>query len=160
MVRTLVEMALGPLGIQILDAYLAHSLVINSLVLAYGFVVFASWRNLVGIRRRLVGSMISQLRASGGPDEDLKLSHVLSRTTIPWETAMESVRFPWVARQMELWPKRASLSEVQSLLDRNVLAADVIEELTGKRPKDEKKLEAKAAARAKRKSKPGRRTKR
>jgi len=160
MVRALVEMALGQLGVQVLDFYLAHSLVINGLVLAYGFVVFASWRNLVGIRKRLVGSMIHQVKESGGQYEDLKVSHVLSRTSIPWQSAIQGMRFPWVARQMELWPRRATLNHVQSMLGKDVLAADVIEELTGKRPKDEKKLEAKAAAQARKKAKPNRRSKR
>lgn len=149
MVRALVDMALGPLGIKVLEFYTAHSLIINSVVLAYGLVVFASWRNLVGIRKHLVGSMIGQLRASGRTEDGLKVSHVLTRTTIPWQQAMTGVRFPWVARQMELWPKRATLSNVQSMLARDVLAADVIEALTGTRPIDEKRAEAREARRAK-----------
>jgi hypothetical protein len=149
MVRALIEMALGPLGIQVLDFYLSHSLIPNSVVLAYGIFIFASWRNLAGIRMRLVSSMIGQLRAAGHLDADMKPSRVLDRTTIPWEQAIEHLRFPWVARQMGLWPKRATLHNVQSLLDQEVLAADVIEQLTGIRPKDEKKVQARAARSAK-----------
>lgn len=149
MVRALVDMALGPLGIKVLEFYTAHSLIINTVVFAYGLVVFASWRNLVGIRKQLVGSMIGQLKASGRTEDSLKVSHVLTRTTIPWQQAMTGVRFPWVARQMELWPKRATLDNVQDMLARDVLAADVIEELTGTRPIDEKRAEARAARRAK-----------
>lgn len=150
MVRALVYMILGPLGIRVLEYYQANSLVINSVVLAYGVLIFISWRNLAGIRKRLVADMVRQLRQAGHTEAGMRASQVIKWTEIAWEESLRGVRFPLVARQTELWPKRVSLAAVQQMLDPKVLAADAIETLTGKRPKREDKP---ASRRAKSKAK-------
>ncbi|HEC24305.1 MAG TPA: hypothetical protein ENI95_15460 [Chloroflexi bacterium] len=129
MVRALVESFLGPIGVQILYFYEEHSLFINSIVLIYGFVMVFSWVNLSGIRKRLIGAMVDQMREHPDIHAGAKIKRVLREIEIPWESVIDERRYPFVAPQMALWPRRKSVEVVKALLSPEELAAEALEEL-------------------------------
>lgn len=120
---------MGPIFGVIFDFYAAHALLFNSIVILYGFVIVLSWNNLVSIRRRLVLALVDQLRAApdqlAGADPD----RVLESVTIPWEEAVSAARFPLVARQTALYPRRKSIEAVQALLPAETLVKESLEML-------------------------------
>ena len=98
----------------------AHALWINIVVIIYGFVIVLSWNNLLGIRRRLVQDLIDQVRRAPAGTADLSLI----AATLMWDEAVAASRFPLVARQNALWPRRTSVEAVRALLPVEALMAD------------------------------------
>lgn len=124
MVRTLIKMALGPYGRAVLAFYEAHSLVINLLVVAYGLLVFACWRNLMSIRDGLVVSMVEGLEAANFEIRDLAPGDILAKLPVDWEGAAKDARLPWVAGRLALWPRRVAPDTLKALIDEE----DLVEE--------------------------------
>ncbi len=138
MVRALIEGMLGPLGTQVLLFYEANSLPINLIVVSYGLVMVLAWSNLVNIRKRLLKSMLAQMLDQPGIDASAKLKRILREIDIPWESAIGQSWYPFVARQMAFWPRRASVETIQALLPAEELATqalELLEELTNPTPK-------------------------
>lgn len=111
---------LGPWFGWLYDLYDAHALWINIVVIIYGFVIVLSWNNLLGIRRRLVQDLIDQVRRAPAGTADLSLI----AATLMWDEAVAASRFPLVARQNALWPRRTSVEAVRALLPVEALMAD------------------------------------
>ena len=110
---------LGPWFGWLYDLYDAHALWINIVVIIYGFVIVLSWNNLLGIRRRLVQDLIDQVRRAPAGTADLSLI----AATLMWDEAVAASRFPLVARQNALWPRRTSVEAVRALLPVEALMA-------------------------------------
>lgn len=126
MVRAFIESMLGTYGVRVLNFYETNSLYINSVVVIYGMVIVLSWTNLVNIRKALVYEMVMQMKEHPKINRKSKIKQVLQEISIPWETTLAKVRFPFVARQASLWPKRLNLENVQSLLPVEELAEQAI----------------------------------
>ncbi len=116
MIRGVIEAMLGEVGRSVLAFYEAHALTLSLLILAYGLLMYLSWANLVRIYRYLVVAAAQALgqapgRAAGdGPGLPL-----------PWQAAVDSVRFPLVARRAGLWPMRKSVRAAQAIIDEREL---------------------------------------
>ena len=133
MVRGIVEAVLGPYGVQILKLYEANSLWVNSLVVAYGLAIVLSWANLKHIRARLLAALIDQLESLPRLDPAAQPAKLLRRVSIPWAEAVRQARFPFVAQQSALWPRRASPESVQALLPPEDLVHDALKALAARR---------------------------
>lgn len=130
MVRAIIESFLGPAFVSVLHFYEANSLAINLVVVAYGITMVAAWTNVVRIRRWLVATMIrSVLDETEGetPNTSLRL---LRNAPIAWEEAVAQARYPLVARQGGLWPKRISVTHLQALIPESDLRDEAHELLT------------------------------
>jgi hypothetical protein len=114
---------MGQSGMALLRVYEANSLWINLLVLVYGAWVVVSWVNLKKIRTVLIRALMRQMadQADLPAGEGLKTPYV-----IPWEEAISQVRFPFVAQQSALLPRRLTVQAVQSMLPADDLKADAL----------------------------------
>lgn len=112
---------MGPWFGPLFDFYEANALWLNLIVIAYGFVIVLAWSNLVRIRRYLVRDLITQMRrtpdrfAGSGPEH------------MAWAEAVAATRFPLVAHQSALWPRRTSIESVQALLSVEALVFEARE---------------------------------
>jgi hypothetical protein len=146
MLRAFIENLMGQFGTALLNLYSQYSLWINSLVVLYGAWIILSWVNLKNIRSRLIQELASQLRSQGvtGPSSQAASTEgakgsgsrkSLPRLEIPWEGVVREARFPFIAHQTALWPKRLSIETVQALLPEEELLEDALRSLapTGER---------------------------
>jgi hypothetical protein len=138
MIYALIETYLGPIGAAALHFYQTNALPINSVVVLYGLVIVLSWTNLVSIRKRLVGSIAAQILQNPDLHAGSKAKRVLKEVSIPWQEAIDDVRFPLVARQSAFWPKRKSIEAVQTLLPAEDLAEQALELLAKQPPSTSK----------------------
>lgn len=118
--RDFLVSVMGPWFGWLYDAYEAHALWINLAVIAYGLVIVLAWNNLMSIRQYLVQDLVDQLRRTSleGPE----LATFVE--SIAWEGAVRATRFPLVARQNALWPRRTSVEAVQAMLPAEALVAE------------------------------------
>jgi hypothetical protein len=126
MLRTILEGMLGGWGMGLLNFYEAHSLAINLVVVAYGIFLVLSWVNLKNIRRSLIVSMVAQLRSRPELNPDTPIDKELKSLTIPWDSAVSQVRFPFVAKQNDLLPHRLSAEAVRTMLPADRLTKDAL----------------------------------
>lgn len=126
MIRAFIESILGTWGVSVLNFYETNSLYINSVVVIYGMFIVLSWTNLVNIRKALVYEMVMQMKEHPKINRKSKVKQVLQEISIPWEATIAKVRFPFVAQQASLWPKRLNLENVRSLLNDEELAEQAI----------------------------------
>jgi hypothetical protein len=108
--QSLLEGLIGDWGTVALRFYLANSQWINLLVLAYGAWIGLSWVNLKRIRRQIIAALAEQIRGQTGSADPQAID-------IPWEAALRPAsRFPFIAQQSDLLPRRLTLPAVQSML--------------------------------------------
>lgn len=98
----------GLWGEPLLNLYIANSRWINALVLAYGVFLLISWWNLRRIRDYLREAIATQVADC----DDLDAGSV----EIPWEQAIQISRFPWIAAEWGLLPRRTSVTALQELM--------------------------------------------
>jgi len=140
MVRAIIESFMGPTFVRVMRFYEANSLIINSVVLLYGLVIFLSWASLVNIRKRLIAAMVHQMQQHPDFHPKTKAKRVLREIEIPWEAVVGQMKYPFVAQQAALWPRRRTVEAVKELLPAEDLAAaalDVFKQLSGDKPTDE-----------------------
>jgi hypothetical protein len=134
MIRGLVESLLGEAGRTVLRFYESHALILGLIIVAYGVLMYLAWTNLVRIYRYLVVAAAAELgqereRRSGGSKKAGKLP------PLPWQAAVDSVRFPLVARQAGLLPIRKSVHAVQSIIDERELLQHALAVANGADPR-------------------------
>jgi hypothetical protein len=123
MIRAILESMMGSWGKGLMDFYDANSLWINILVLLYGAWIVLSWINLKRIRSELIVSLAQQLSKKPNLKTEPLTSEDLARLKVPWEDAVRRARYPFVAYQTALVPRRLSVEAVKSML--------TVEDLTG-----------------------------
>ena len=121
---------MGPIFGVIYDFYAAHSLIFNSIVIVYGFVIILSRNNLNSIRYRLVQALVEQLRAAPDKLAEAGPERILKEVTLPWEEAVSAARFPLVAKQTALYPRRKSIEAAQALLPAETLVKESLDVLS------------------------------
>lgn len=131
MVRAFIEMLLGEWGRQLLYFYEANACMINSVVLAYGVLMFLSWTNLVRTYRYLIVEMAKQVHTSMDLNRKSTNKKVRDSVTIPWEKAVEISPFPYIGRMSGVLPKRMTVENLQAMLDEKDLADKAISALKG-----------------------------
>jgi hypothetical protein len=140
MLRAFIENFMGQFGTTLFNLYAEYSLWINILVVLYGAWIVLSWVNLKNIRSRLIQELAGQLRsqgvtgssnlsasAEGAKGSGSRMSQ--RRLDIPWEGVVREARFPFIAHQGALWPKRLSLETVRALLPEEELLEDALQTL-------------------------------
>ncbi len=132
MIRVILESTLGRWGTAVLNFYYAYSLYINLVIVLYGAVVVYSWINLKNIRRRLVTAIFDQLKRMPDLKPDSAPKWILGRIAIPWESATQETRFPFVAQQTAFWPRRVSSEVLKALLPAEDMAAEALKAVVSK----------------------------
>jgi hypothetical protein len=127
MFRAIIESVLGEWGRATLYFYDEYSLWINLVVVIYGMWVVLSWVNLKNIRKPLISSIADQLRSRPEITSNSLSKKQLKSLVIPWESAVQQSRFPYVARQNAIVPRRMTVTEVQALLPIADLVAEARE---------------------------------
>ncbi len=134
MIRGLIETTLGQAGRAVLQFYEQHALVLGLIIVAYGILMFLSWQNLVHIYRFLVGMAAATLMDAGEsstsprPDggkrrrgDGQPTRERTSRPELPWQAAVDSVRFPFVSARAGLRPLRKTVAAAKSIIDEREL---------------------------------------
>ena len=134
MIRGLVESMLGAVGRSVLVFYEAHVVILSLVIIAYGVLMFLAWMNLVRIYRYLVVFAAAEIDPErkptpGGAKRTAKLP------TLPWQAAVDSVRFPLVSRRAGLLPMRKRVPAVQSIIDEHELLQHALAVADGADPR-------------------------
>ncbi len=135
MVRGIVESVLGPVGVRILHFYEANSLSINLIVLAYGFVMLASWTTLIRIYQYMVVSVARQIHLHPNLNRKSSIKKIRETITIPWQEAVNAAPFPLIASQIALLPVPKSARAIQKVVDEQELVSHALEVLKGANPR-------------------------
>lgn len=133
MVGPFIEAIMGDIGRAILYFYRDNSLIINVIVLIYGVFMFSSWTNLLRIYRFMIVEMAKEAHTSDELNRKKSNKKIREIIGVPWEKAVETSPFPYVARMGALIPKRKTVENLQELLDEKDLADNVLKALQGAR---------------------------
>lgn len=122
MIDGFIRGTLGPLGVTVLDFYIANSIWINGLVLLYALLVVLARRSfdlsrqsLIAFLQRSHGQQFDQ----GNPRSILK---ALKKISIPWDQAVGSSSFPFLASPGSIWIYPRNPATLQKLLPLEKLA--------------------------------------
>ncbi len=86
---------LGEFGRAVLDFYLANSLIINAIILAYGFLVFVGHRNYYFALKVIMKEI-----GLGSRSDFEKKKQKISKSTIKkieWENVNKSIKLPFIS---------------------------------------------------------------
>jgi hypothetical protein len=109
----------GVWGPVLLDIYFQYAGWINTIVVAYGFLLLLSWRNLSRMSDYLVDQILEQAKVMKDRKEnggEQKVVH-LSDFSLSWEQAFASSNFPFIANQTGILIRRSSLENVRTLIE-------------------------------------------
>lgn len=135
MVGPFLEAFMGDLYRSILYFYQDNSLILSSIILAYGLFMFAAWNNLLRIYRFLIVEMAKDAHTSEELNRKKSNKKIRKIIGVPWEKAVEASPFPFIARIGALVPKRKTVENLQLLFDEKELADNVLKALQGARIK-------------------------
>jgi hypothetical protein len=131
MVGPFIEAILGDVGRTILYFYQDNSLVINVIILMYGGFMFYSWNNLLRIYRFLIVEMAKGAHTSDELNRKKSNKKIRKIIGIPWEKAIETSPFPYIARMGALIPRKKTVENLQLLFDEKDLADKALKALQG-----------------------------
>ena len=107
MLKTMVALMLGQWGMKVLNYYLQHDAIINSIVFLYGVYLVSAHYNY----RKISEKIFAQLPKPG------KKKNSRSKIEIDIAKAISSGRnFPYVAGNISLFPKKVSVEAVKGYL--------------------------------------------
>jgi hypothetical protein len=109
----------GVWGPILLNIYFQYAGWINTIVVAYGFLLLLSWRNLSRICDYLVDQILEQakeIKDRKGSRGEQKIVY-LSDFSLSWDQAFASSNFPFIAKQTGILIRRSSLENVHTLID-------------------------------------------
>lgn len=137
MIRGVVEGMLGEAGRFVLRLYEQNALLLGLIIVAYGILMFLAWQNLIHIYRFLVQAAAASLAIEPekpAAPEDAKrhrrgvsggqargAARRAAAVDLPWQAAVDSVRFPFVSPRAGLWPHRKSVLAVKKIVDEREL---------------------------------------
>jgi hypothetical protein len=131
MVRPFIEMLLGEVGRQILFFYEANALVINTVVLTYGLLMYAAWINLLRIYRFMVVDIAKQIHLNEKLNRKSTVKRAQDNINFPWEVAVKHSPLPIIGRIAGLIPKRKTIENLKYYFDEKELVADAIAVMKG-----------------------------
>lgn len=131
MLRPMIEVMLGEFGRQLLYFYEANQLILNLIVLSYGFIMFFSWSTLIRIYRHMVLLIAKQIEEIPDLGKKSKVSKIRKNVTMPWQEAVDGAWFPLVANNGGLIPTRKSVPTIQRLFDEEELIRHALEVING-----------------------------
>ncbi len=102
MLRTLVAMMLGPIGMKLLEFYIEHSILINSIAMLYGILLTISHINY----KRILDQVLLRIRESKNGKIDLEDADL-------WASSIEEVSFfPFISGVYNLIPKKTNVDTI------------------------------------------------
>jgi hypothetical protein len=131
MIGPFIEAMLGDVGRAILYFYRDHALVINIIVLTYGLFMYAAWMNLLRIYRFLIVEIAKAAHTSEDLNRKKSNKKIRKVIGVPWEKAVETSPYPFIARLGALIPKRKTVGNLQQLLNEKDLADKALQALQG-----------------------------
>jgi hypothetical protein len=131
MVGPFIEALMGDVGRAILYFYQDNALVINTVILLYGVFMFYCWNNLLRIYRFLIVEMAKEAHTSEELNRKKSNKKIRDIIGVPWEKAIETSPFPYVARIGALLPKKKTVENLQTYFDEKELADQVLKALQG-----------------------------
>lgn len=131
MVGPFIEALMGDVGRAILYFYQDYALPINTIILIYGVFMFYSWNNLLRIYRFLIVEMAKGAHTSDELNRKKSNKKIRKIIGVPWEKAVETSPFPYIARIGALVPKRKTVENLQLLFDEKDLADKTLKALQG-----------------------------
>jgi len=131
MVREFIEAILGEFGRQILYFYEANACLINSIVLTYGVIMFASWMNLIRIYRFMILEIAKGIHTSDDLNRKKTNKKIRDTIEIPWEKAVEQSPFPLIGNMGGLIPKRKTVKNLKLYFDEKDLVDKAMNALKG-----------------------------
>ncbi|MFV1948753.1 MAG: hypothetical protein ACC633_02340 [Anaerolineales bacterium] len=131
MVGPFIEAMMGDIGRAILYFYQDNSLIINVIVLTYGLFMFAAWNNLVRIYRFLIVEMARAAHTSEELNRKKSNKKIRKIIGVPWEKAIETSPFPFIARIGAMVPKRKTVENLQLFFDEKDLADKALKAIQG-----------------------------
>ena len=131
MIRPMIEALLGEFGRQLLYFYEAHQLILNIIVLIYGFIMFMSWSTLIRIYRHIVLLIVKQIKENPNLGKKSKVVTIRKNIDIPWQEAVDAARFPLIANNGGVIPAPKSVATVQRLFDEDELITHALEVMQG-----------------------------
>lgn len=131
MVGPFIEALMGEVGRAILYYYQDNALVINTIILVYGVFMFYSWNNLLRIYRFLIVEMARDAHTSEELNRKKSNKKIRKIIGIPWEKAIETSPFPFIARIGAIVPKKKTVENLQLLFDEKDLADQALKALQG-----------------------------
>jgi len=111
----------GSWGPALLSAYEANSLWINGAVILYGLVLLLTWQNTDRIADALVRQIVAQAHRAQGSRHGAKRKVRLSALHLSWDEALSEGRFPLIARQMDLVPRRLNMENLRRTISDDYL---------------------------------------
>jgi hypothetical protein len=131
MVGPFIEAMMGDIGRAILYFYRDNSLIINLIVLTYGLFMFIAWNNLLRIYRFLIVEMARAAHTSEELNRKKSNKKIRKIIGVPWEKAIETSPFPYIARIGAIIPKRKTIENLQLLFDEKDLADKALKAIQG-----------------------------
>lgn len=131
MVGPFIEAMMGDVGRAILYFYQDNALIINVVVLIYGLFMFAAWNNLIRIYRFLIVEMARAAHTSEELNRKKSNKKIRKIIGVPWEKAIETSPFPFIARIGAIVPKRKTVENLQLLFDEKDLADKALKAIQG-----------------------------
>lgn len=122
MIYAFIRGILGTSGDIILDFYIANGLWINTLILLYGVLVMLARRSFILCQQLLVSSILSQYSQQFERKKTSSILKILQGASMPWEQALKTSIFPFVAPpgSIRIYPK--NLRTLQRLMPLEKLA--------------------------------------
>ncbi len=111
MLKIFVSLILGPFGLKILDFYIDHSAIINSIIFIYGAFLVISHINY----QKILDAQIAKIQANRN-DQKKRIKNY----SIDWQREIdENSRFPWVAGRASILPKKTSIKNIKEIMKRD-----------------------------------------
>jgi len=131
MVGPFIEALMGKVGRVILYFYRDHALVLNVIILIYGVFMFSAWTNLLRIYRYLIVEMAKAAHTSEELNRKKSNKKIRKVIGIPWEKAIDTSPFPFIARMGAIVPRRKTVENLKLLFDEKDLADKTLLALQG-----------------------------
>jgi len=111
MLKIFVSLILGPFGLKILDFYINHSGIINSIIFIYGAFLVISHINY----QKILDAQMNKIRI-----EKNNQKNRIEKYSIDWQKGINGYsKFPWVAGGTSILPKKTSVKNIKEIVKRD-----------------------------------------
>ena len=110
MLKKIVAYFLGPLGMKVLEFYIDHSGVINSIFLIYALLLLISYLNY----NRIINDITQIIK------KELEGNPKRKKFIVSWEKTISKVAFfPFIANQRSFFPKRCAYRNIEKMVNKD-----------------------------------------
>ena len=116
MLNAMVAYFLGPWGRKILEFYIEHSGIINSILLIYVSLLILSFSNY----KRIMNDVIQIVK------KELEGNPKRKKFIVSWEKTIDKVAFfPFIANKMSFFPKRCTYQNIENMVNKDKVFRDI-----------------------------------